>query len=258
MRRTCLFILLFVNVTARAQNEPPELITDRPDQTESAATVPHRSLQIETGFVMAKDETDQFKNWAFAYNTTLLRYGLLENFELRLGSEYLGEKMKYKQTDVTTSSSGLGPLYTGFKVKIHEEEGWKPEVALLGGLLLPFTASEDFKPEHTGGGLRFAFSHTLSDRLSLGYNLGAEWFGETAIPTYFYSVSLGAGISDGLGVFIESFGLIPEEGEAGHMLDAGLTFLLLPNFQLDASGGFGIHNSIDHFISLGLTYRFPG
>ena len=93
-------------------------------------------------------------------------------------------------------------------------------------MLLPFAASEDFKPEHTGGGLRFAVSHTLTDWLSLGYNLGAQWFGETAIPTYFYSVSLGAGIADGLGVFIESFGLIPEEGEAEHLPDAGLTYRL--------------------------------
>jgi len=187
----------------------------------------------------------------------LLRYGLFENFELRLGLEYLGETVEFKNTGSGNTKSGLSPLFTGFKVKISEEDRWKPEVAILGGLVLPFTTNEDFKPEYTAADIRLAFSNTFSERLSLGYNLGIVWDGETAIPSYFYSVSLGAGITDRLGMFIESYGLIPDKGEAEHLLDAGLTFLLLPNLQFDVSGGIGIQNSIDRFISSGLTYRLP-
>lgn len=206
---------------------------------------------------MENSETDLFHQKSFAYNTTLLRYGLLKNFELRLGLEYLGEKSEIKNTETTDSYSGLSPLYTGFKVKIADEQGWKPEFAILGGLVFPFTAEENFKPEYTATDIRLAFSHTLSDRFSLGYNLGAEWDGYTGIPEYFYSVSLAAGITDAAGVFIESYGWLPEEGEAQHLVDAGLTYLILPNFQLDASAGLGIQNSIDSFVSMGLTYRFP-
>jgi hypothetical protein len=207
---------------------------------------------------MEKDETVLTHQTAYAYNTTLLRYGLLNNFELRLGLEYLGEKTELKNTNLASTLSGLSPLYAGFKVKIADEESWKPDVAFLGGLNLPFTANEDFKPNHTAANIRFAFAHTITERFSLGYNLGVEYDGETAIPGYFYSVALGIGLTDALGLFIESYGLIPESGNAGHLFDAGFTYLIAPNFQLDLSGGLGLNDQpIDQFLSLGFSYRIP-
>lgn len=253
-------VLFFISISTiiEAQDKAPELITDRPDQTESSTVVPHKSLQIETGFILENNETDLVKESAYTYNTTLLRYGLLNNFELRFGIEYLGEKLDIKNTDATNSYSGLSPLYTGFKVKIADEDNWKPEIALLGGLVLPFTASDNFKPKYTGANLIFSFSHSISEHFSIGYNLGAEWDGETAVPGTFYSIALGIGLADNLGMFIESYGLISEEDGSEHLLDAGFTYLILPNFQIDLSGGIGLNkNAMDNFISLGLTYRLP-
>ena len=48
-------------------------------------------------------------------------------------------------------------------------------MALLGHLYLPFTAGEDFKPETTGADFRFSMAHTLNERSSLSYNIGAQW-----------------------------------------------------------------------------------
>jgi len=134
MRTKFMLILTITTIYAKAQNEAPELITDRPDQTESSTVVPHKSLQIEAGFVMENNETNFFKQKSFAYNITLLRYGLLENFELRLGLDYLGEQIEIKNTDSTNTISGIGPVYAGFKVQITEEDGWKPEIDFLGGI----------------------------------------------------------------------------------------------------------------------------
>ncbi len=256
MRTALLLLLIIVSVIVKAQDKTPELITDRPDQTESSAVVPFKSLQIESGFVVENKETDLMKQKSFAYNSTLLRYGLLENLELRLGLEYLGENADMKNTGTTNTLSGLGPLYTGFKIKVTDEVDWKPEIAFLGGLILPFTANDDFKPQYSAVNVRFAFSHTLSERISIGYNLGAEWDGDTAVPGYFYSVAAGIGLTDNLGMFVEGYGLIQEEGNSEHLFDTGFTYLLSPNFQLDLSGGIGLNNNaIDNFISFGLTYR---
>jgi hypothetical protein len=154
--------------------------------------------------------------------------------------------------------SGLSPLYAGFKIKIAEEDGWKPEIAFLGSLVLPFTANEDYKPDHPAASMRFAFAHTLSNRFSLGYNLGIELDGESPVPGYYYSIVLGIGITDHLGMFLESYGLIPEDGNAEHLLDTGFSYLLLPNLQFDISGGLGINeNAINNFISTGLSIRLP-
>lgn len=258
MRYILILVLIVFSLIAKAQKKTPELITDRPDQTESSAVVPHKSLQIETGFVMENKETYFTEQRSYAFNTTLLRYGLLKNFELRLGMDYLGDKVSIKNSDTTNNVSGLSPIYTGFKIKIADEDGWKPETAFLGGLVLPFTADKDYKPDYSAANIRFSFAHTLSDRFSIGYNLGAEWDGETAVPGYFYSLALGIGITDKLGMFVEGYGLLPEEGDSENLFDVGFTYLVFPNFQLDLSGGIGLNdNAVDNFLSLGLTYRLP-
>jgi len=258
MRIILLFLFVAFYLPILAQDKNPKLITDRPDQTESASIVPLRSLQIETGFVFSNKETELTKQRSFAYNTTLLRFGLLKNLELRLGIEYLGDEISIKNTDTVNKLSGLSPVYTGFKVKIAEEDGWKPEIAFLGALVFPFTASDDFKPENTSANIRLSFANTLSERASLGYNIGAQWDGNTAVPGYFYSIVMGVGLTEKIGMFAESFGLISEDGTSEHIVDAGLTYLVLSNFQLDISGGLGLNdNAIDNFISFGLSYRIP-
>ena len=78
MNRILLFPLLFLSVFARAQTTP-ELITDRPDQTESSSVVPHKFLQIETGFLLENKSNDLFKHKSFAYNSTHSR-----RFHLRI------------------------------------------------------------------------------------------------------------------------------------------------------------------------------
>jgi len=259
MKYITLILLLLLDVSAIAQEEQPELITDRPDQTESAAIVPRHALQVETGFLLENDANDLFSTRSFTYNTTLLRFGLLNNLELRAGMDYFRASTTLNNTSISSTISGISPLYTGFKIKITEAQEWFPQVAFLGGLVLPFTANSDRKPNYTAANIRFAFSHALSNRFSLGYNLGAEWDGDSPVPGYFYSAALGFAVTDRLGAFFESYGLIPETGDAEHLMDTGLTYLLLPTLQLDVSGGIGLNKAaIQNFISLGLSFLIPG
>lgn len=253
---TILAILLAFN--ASSQKLSTELITDRPDQTESAAVVPLKSLQIETGFVLANDENNLWKQTNTTYNTTLLRYGLLNNLELRLAMEYNKDKFEFKSNDSTSTISGFSPISLGFKVKIMEEDGWRPELALLGGIGMPFSAGDDYKSKYTSGGMRFSFAHTLSKVFSIGYNIGVEWDGNHAFPGYFYSLAPSASITDKIGVFVELFGIFYEDNNAEHLLDGGITYLITTNLQIDLSGGIGLNeDAIDNFISVGLSLRLP-
>jgi hypothetical protein len=59
-------------------------------------------------------------------------------------------------------------------------------------------------------------------------------------------------------MFVESYGLLNEASESEHLVDAGFTYALRPNFQLDISGGLGLNDAaIDNFISCGLSWRIP-
>lgn len=72
-----------------------ELVTDRPDQTESSVTVPKGSLQIESGFLLGYSEENRFSTRDLLLPTTLFRIGLTNNLELRIVSQVEDIKTKF-------------------------------------------------------------------------------------------------------------------------------------------------------------------
>jgi len=245
---------IFFSVWLHAQTEKPELVTDRPDQTEAPVLVPKGGLQIETGFVLEEDRDNDVQVSNFAYNTTLIKYGVNDNIELRFITEYLGQKVKISESQVS-SIQGFSPIALGVKMKIADEKGFWPQTAMIGHISLK-SGSAEFMPSYTAGDFRFTFAHTLSDKLALSYNLGAEWNGETPDATFLYTLSLGYLITDRLGVFVEAYSFFPEEAKADHRVDGGLTYKFSQMFQWDVSAGLGIsENAPDSFISTGFSLR---
>jgi hypothetical protein len=256
----CLILLftIFSSIDLKAQEEVPELVTDRPDQTESSVTVPTRSVQLETGFVYAFDETKEEKIKDFAYNTSLLRFGVLKNLELRFAFAYLGLNSENLETNEVTKVDGWASMNVGIKIFITEEKGWIPELAFLGFFDIPKSGNSEFDIPFTGPGFRVAATHTLSDNLSFGYNLGANWDGENPNTNWYYSVVLGASAGERWGFFAEVYGYIIEQSTPVHMADGGLTFLILHNLQFDISAGLGLNEKApDGFVSTGVSWRFP-
>lgn len=233
------------------------LITDRPDATESPFTMPKGFFQGETGVAYERFEQHSISYETFTYNTTLLRYGLLNNLELRLGWDFVEGSTKVNGTHLENVTSGFSPLLFGFKTSIANEQGCFPQIGFLGHLYLPFTASEDYQPETTGADFRFSFAHTLSETSSLSYNLGAGWGNDIPAIAYLYSVSYGYGITEKLAAYAEIYGDFPEHSKANHFWDVGLTYLLSNNLQLDATLGTSFTKGQDVFLSSGVSYRIP-
>ena len=248
-----LMILLFLPVLA--QQERPELITDRPDATEAPSVVPKGALQIETGALFTSFEEDVLQTQTLTYNTTLLRFGVLDNLELRLGWNVVEQSNKASTEQQAVIHTGLSPLLFGMKVNIAQEKGWLPTIGLIGHLFLPFTASEDFKPQHTSIDFRFAFDHTLSDTSSIAYNVGAQWDADSLGAAYIYTLAYGYSITDSVGFYAELYGDLPEKNRSNHYWDAGITYLILPNLQLDATIGTSITKGQDLLLSGGFSYR---
>lgn len=239
-----------------AQESIPDLITDRPDQTESSITVPYRSLQIEIGGLFENDNNSSRESKILEYPGLLLRYGLLSNFELRFGATYGESQLKDQMNSGEEFTRGLNPLSVGFKVLISEENGIWPELAFIGELGLPNSGHPDFELEHLTPGFLLAGSHTLADYLGLGWNLGAEWETYQPKPNGIYSLVLGISVSNRLGAFIESYGRFTKEEDPDHRMDAGFTYRLMDNIQLDASGGLGLSQAApDYFVSFGASFR---
>lgn len=251
------FLLVFGGIQATAQETPdpaerPELITDRPDQTESAAIVPKGSVQLETGpYLILNNENE--REWS--YNTMLARIGLLPWIELRLQGAYEG--YRYSWEGGSPGAKGLAPLIIGTKIKLLEETGRAPQTALMYHITLPGTGGEEFQVEEAEHELRANFSHTLSDKLELAYNIGAEWQ-DFKDAEGLYTLSFAYDLSDKVGVFAEAFGFLIEDEQNKHSIDGGLTFLARPNLQLDAYIGRGLtENADDWLFGGGFSWRIP-
>ena len=250
-------VFFSVNAYSQETDTTPELITDRPDATEAPSVVPKGSFQAELGGFYESFDENGIKTESYTYNTTLLRYGLLDRLELRLGWDIVDQKITDRNLNTEQSISGFSPLLAGVKVAITEEKGCLPEIGLIGHLMLPFTAGSDVKPETTGVDFRFAFAHTLSDRSSLSYNLGAEWGNDSPEAAYIYTLAYGYAITDAFGAYVELYGDFPENSMANHLWDAGITYLVQHNIQLDATVGTSFTDGQDILLSAGISFRIP-
>ncbi len=240
-----LFLILITQFVVAQTTEPIQ--ADRPDQTETPAIVPKGMFQVETGFTFQKNNKFSKTN---TLPTVLWKYGVNENFELRLITEFTSEKVIYEKQD------GLLPIYVGFKVKLSEEKGIVPKTSFIALIGLPNAASTKYKNEFYAPEFRFVMQHTLSKKMSLSYNLGAEWDGLSAEPTFLYTLTTGYSITKKFGSYIELFGFAPQKNKANHNFDAGITYLINNNFMLDLSSGIGVtKNAPYHYFAFGFSFR---
>ena len=245
MKKFILFFLLVFSVVAPAQVAPIQ--ADRPDQTETPAIVPKGMFQVESGFGYQKEDAH---NATWTLPAALWKYGVNENFELRLITEI---EIENKETE---NNYGLKPILIGCKIKMCEEEGIIPKTSFIGHMSIPNAASSKYKNDFYAPEFRFTMQHTLSDKFSFGYNLGSEWDGFTAAPTFIYTLTTGYAISEKLGSYVELFGFGPQKDKANHNFDGGITYLINHNFMLDLSSGVGLTaNAPDYYIAFGFSYR---
>ena len=249
MHKSLQIIIVFIAVnTSLLGQDLPSIQTDRPDQTECPFITPRSYFQFENGFSYEKNTSD---SEVFVTPTVLTRFGINNYFELRLITEYVISK------ENSTSYSGINPVLIGFKTKLLEEKGIIPTTSLIAHIGFPEVASTEYRANYYYPEFRFTMQHTISDKQSLSYNLGAEWNGIDKKPTFIYTLTTGYSLNEKIGAYIELYGFVPQIGKADHRFDLGLTYLFNPNHQLDVSGGFGLStNSPEYYFALGYSFRF--
>lgn len=251
MKRKYLIILsiIFFCIPFIAKSQTlPSIQLDRPDQTECPFIVPKNYIQVEHGFTF---ENIDSKNKSLSYPTSLIKFGLHEKFEFRLIAE-----VQTRKND-TLSQSGLAPITLGFKTNLCEERGIIPRTSVICHVTTAKAGSNIFHTRYLAPSFRFTMQNTISDRIVLAYNLGAEWDGQSAMQTYIYTLTTGFSITDKLGAYIELYGFAPKDFKAQHLCDGGLTYLINDDFILDLSASKGLtSNASDNYVSLGISYRF--
>lgn len=247
MKTKTILLFAFFSVLVKAQNLP-SIQTDRPDQTECPFIVPLNYFQFENGFVYQKINNDSNE---IVVPNVLTRFGINEHFELRLITEY------EVNNDFNQKISGINPVLIGFKTRLLEEKGIVPTTSFITHLAIPQLASTNYKTQFYAPEFRFTMQHSISEKQSLSYNLGAEWNGETPEPTFVYTLTTGYSFTEKVSGYVELYGFIPQLEKPDHRFNAGVSYLFNPNHQLDVSGGFGLSKkSPDFYVSLGYSFRF--
>lgn len=243
-----LFFLFFIRYIACNAQEIPSIQTDRPDQTECPFITPIGCFQLETG--MSYENTANNATEIIA-PTVLTRFGITNNFELRLITEFTEQK------SLDSKTNGIQPVRIGFKSKILNEKGILPEIAFIGHLQLPKIASKAYQQNYYLPDFRFTMQHTISNKQTFSYNLGAQWGEDIASASFIYTITSGYNISDKVGVYAELYGFCPQFSKPDHRADAGITYLINANNQLDISAGGGISKTAPkNYIALGYSFRF--
>ena len=221
-------VMLFAACGAMAQEV--EFTADRPGASTGPAIVARNVIQLEQG---VQFDGDGGGYGQFTFSNTLLRYGLFDGMELRLGGDALVHHTYDKW------SAAFAGLSVGTKIKCFEGQGAIPAVSVLADFAIPGTASNGFETEHFAPSLYLLFENPVNDWLSIGYNVGAEWDGSYPAPTTFVALCLGFTLGERLGCFAESYNYFGKLGNA-YCVDFGLNYMVGERVQLDVAANLDV------------------
>lgn len=243
--KTSIYLTLFFMFLFNSISFAQELITDRPDYTESPYSVSFRKVQLESGinYQRISDLSE------LSFPNLLTRLGLGKNLELRINipgwSKFTNSKMFFNDIGIQ------------LKYQFLSDDIFIP-MAFLFITNFP-TGADEVSVGKFEYGVKYAFAFDINKFLGLGINFGAisTTIDDKQIIISSASMSLGIGISEKVGAFFELFAEIPNKQIWQPNVDGGFTFLVTPDIQLDFYAGKGLNNnSPDFFIGSGLSVRF--
>ena len=244
-----------------------ELVTDRPDQTESPYTVDAGHFQIEMDFATATFDDNnsagmdsELREWSIA--PVNLKVGLLNNVDLQFVLDtYVHSRAEDHIARTATTASGFGDFTTRLKINFWGNDGGKTAFGMMPFVKWPLP-SLDLRNGKTEGGIIFPIAVALPN----GWDMGAMTefdFNHDAASTGYHaefinSVTFGHKIVGKLSGYGEFFSNVSTEGSSWiGEIDFGLTYALGDNIQLDGGCNIGLTNAAEDFKAFsGISLRF--
>lgn len=277
--KALLAIILMISAELRSQYNPT-IQSGRPGQSIVVNTVGKGILQFQQGLSYDKTENpneDNVMSWpgegVFEHTSfdNVIRYGLLENFEVNAEVNYVWAYDKYYNglnDGKYEYSDYLDMVDLGVRYHILDQNGIVPSMALQARLGMgQYTNEGDFEMKNVK--ITGAFGWQLSPRQSFTINvIPVIDIAGYQNSTVGYTLAYGFSITDRFGFFIENYGGVllgrltsNESYRYTTYFDGGFSILLSDDVQLDVLGGYGfntvsvVSNEISYFISTGVSWR---
>ncbi len=220
MKHILFLYFLYATIGAIGQDT---ISASRPGQCISSSVLKQGTLQIQTGI-----QFDDFGSSTLEVPTTLLRYGLTKNIEIRVYDQFTKLFTPEELTLNTPQASLLINVIKGNK-KI-------PELAVQPYIDLSNSLST---------GMILSGSNSLNEVWGYSFNLAENYSNKSWVAYYAFAVNYTYKKTT---FFVETFGdMLPDATQ----FDAGFGWLMNPNIQLDLYGGTNAHFD-GYFISGGI------
>jgi len=252
----------------RERAERDEIETDRDSFTPATSTVGRRRLIVESAYTFSENRGVKETH---SVPELILRYGLTDRVELRLGWNY---EVGGVEDDVSgAESAGDGPvgrvnrltreynLSYGVKLGVTGQDGWVPRSAIILQGITP-----------TGGSAGVSPATQLVAGFVAGWELPNRWRFDTAIRygtaseagdrfgSWAPSVVLRVPLTERVTAHGEYFGIITTGKERNtnvHYFSPGLHWLINPDVEVGFRLGWGLNDqSARFFANVGFGWRF--
>jgi hypothetical protein len=250
--RGCLLVaaVMLLSPDARADSCPTpseEIVTDRPDVTNSSIVVPMGSFQSENGINLSS------QNGGRTVDGTNSRW--------RLGIapclEVLVDLPTYFTNVKLPGSSGFSDVAPAVKWQISPVPG-KVDLSMTVGVFVP-TGALDIAGRGAQPYLQFPWSWELRDGWGLS-GMFTEFFRPIDLTTKRITETtfvIEKKLTDKTSVFTEYVGDYPEGTSPSQLLNSGVLYHLTPMQQLDFHFAIGLNrNSSSYIFGLGYSVRF--
>lgn len=223
--------------------------------------MPRGYVQLEIGYTFIHDDTNGTTADSHSAPNLALRYGLLDELEVRFG----WQGYFHNNPDPGTIQEGSGDGQVSAKWYLWRESDSVPETTLLFGTTIPF-GKDGISSGRSDPFFRFLMTKSLPVKFSFGSNLGVTWNTQESdagskdtAADFTYTALLNYALTPEVDGFVEFFCSVPlEKQDDSHGFDVGIAWRVFPTLQIDVAGGVGLNDAaVDVFISTGLLFRLP-
>lgn len=249
MKYTHLIAALYLVLTCNYTFAQENYTADRPGIGNGSYVVETGVFGLETGIQLS---TGNAVN-QFDIGQMLLRFGVIENFELRaLLNSY--STQYFDQTDAV--NSGFQDLGLAAKYKLFESEEGKTRISAIGKVSLPVGASS-FTNDEIVPTLFGVLDQSVAENISFSSNLGYTFGVGDLDDNWLFTLTPGFSFpnQENLSFYAGYAGIYSSGNINEHYTEAGVALIVNDGAQLDLNAGYEIEQE-SLFIGIGFAQGF--
>jgi len=245
-----------------------DLVTDRPDKTESPYTVDAGHFQIEADVVSYSYDRHNLDRSDTGVETVAiapvnLKVGLLNQVDFQLVLQtYTSVRARDRASGLVRKNRGFGDVITRVKVNLWGDDGGRTAFGVMPYAKWP--ANQDHLGNNSVEGgvilpLALDLPHGWGVGLMTQYDFNRNSSGGDYHAEFINSITFGRVLIGQLAGFMEFFSSVSSERGSTWVgtVDVGFTYALTKDIQVDAGINIGVTRSADDWNPfLGISWRF--